>query len=154
MCDCANRIGLSGQSHLILIFYGPALFDSELEEGEVFLVEFEERNVVADLVGYRPDRRRGVRMCEGRCYLVCCEDLVNIVEGESFVFGQRQTRPYYGFGFNGRDEQGRLVVLDIICEVRVRQCASRQVVEESTLSKVVASVNAEGGVKRGGGRPT
>lgn len=80
-------------------------------------------------------------MCKRRCYLVCCEDLVDIVEGESFVFGQRQTRPDYGFGFNGRDEQDRLVVLDIVCEVRVRQCASRQVVEESTLSEVVA-VNA------------
>ncbi len=50
VCNCANMIGVSRQSYLILILYGSAFLDSKLKESEVFLVEFEEGDVIANLI--------------------------------------------------------------------------------------------------------
>jgi hypothetical protein len=73
--------------------------------------------------------------------LVCCEDLVDIVDGESFIYGEGQTRPDYGFGLDRWDEEGGYVVINVVCEVRVWQPAAGQVVEESTLSGVIIVSN-------------
>jgi hypothetical protein len=137
MCNCTNIICVSRQSHLVFILYDPAFLDSKFEEREVLLVEFEKGNMVADLICYRPDGRRGVRMCKGRGYLVCSEDLVDVVEGKSFVHREGQAGPDYRFGLDGWDEECGFVVVDVVCEIGVGQRAASQVVEESTLSGVV-----------------
>jgi hypothetical protein len=43
-------IGVFRQSYLIFILYGSAFLDSKLEEKEVFLVEFEEGDMIANLI--------------------------------------------------------------------------------------------------------
>jgi len=121
------------QSHLVFILDNPAFFNSKFEEREVFLVEFEKGNVVADLICYRPNSRRGMGMCKGRGYLVCSENLVDVVEGKTFVLREGQSTPDYGFAVDGWNEECRFIVLDVISEIGVWQRATRQVVEESSL---------------------
>ncbi len=81
-------------------------------------------------------------MRELRCYLVCSEDMVDVVQRESFVFREGKTAPDHGFGLNWWDKECRLVVINIVCKICIRQRAARQVVEESTLSEVVYVSNA------------
>ena len=90
--------------------------------------------MIRDLVGDCPNRRGGTRVCERGVYLVCGEGIVDVVFLEGFFGREGQAGPDYGVGFDGRDVECRLIRVDIICIVCVRDVAAGEVVEVSSLS--------------------
>ena len=73
------RIRLPRQRNLIFIFNSSTFFNSLLEEGEIFFVEFEEGDVRGDLVGDGPYRRACSFMCEEGSYFIGGTDVVYVV---------------------------------------------------------------------------
>jgi len=67
---------------------------------------------------------------------VCRENLVDIIEGKSFIFREREATPDHGFALDGWDEKCRSIVLDVVREIRVWYRAAGEVIEVSALSGV------------------
>lgn len=63
-----------------------------------------------------------------------CEDLVDIVFGESFARGKRKTRPYYAVRIKGREEESKGRGGDVIGQGAVGEGHAGEVEEGTALS--------------------
>lgn len=79
MCDRRDLICFYRKSDFVLIFDSSTFFDSRFEEREVFRIEFEEGDVVADLILDGPYRRIRALMCEVGVDFRRCDNFVYIV---------------------------------------------------------------------------
>lgn len=62
--------------------------------------------MIADLVCDGPDGGSGAGVCKGGVDFFCGLDIVYVVEGEGFFFGEGEAGPDYGVGLDWWDEEG------------------------------------------------
>ena len=91
VCNGRDGIRLLGERDLILVFHNPALLDGFLEQGEVLVLELDERDVVRDLVCDGPYGAVVRGACQAWGDLVGGLHLVDVVLLERFGGGDGET---------------------------------------------------------------
>ena len=135
----ADLVGLGHDGQFVFVLDHARDFDGFLEDGKVLVVEFEEGDLVRDLVG---DRKYGralgllaADMGEGGVDIAGVLDLVDVPVLLGLFGGDRQARPDDRLGIDGWDEEGGLVGVHVVHVVAVGEGAAGHVVEVAALAE-------------------
>lgn len=130
-------VGLADHGNLELVLNHAGDLNGLLQSIKVLLLEFEECDVVRNLVRDRIGCGLRVGLAEVRQSSVQLRselDVVDIVLLEGLVDAKREARPDDAIGIDGRNKEDRLGGLDVVDVVAVGEVAPGKVVEESALT--------------------
>jgi hypothetical protein len=132
-----DSVGFSNQCNFVFRLRHTASLDSELEHVKIRGLVGQESDTVRDLFRDGEDGRlcRGLWGREVRVDFFGSLDFIDIVLFFCFLNRHGQARPNHILGLDRRYEERQLVAADVVCEVRIRENATAQVEEESSLSK-------------------